>query len=150
MPRASSRSSAVAVAELLHRLVEQLGGRRRVGVELVAGQPQVHRQRHQPLLGAVVEVALDPAALGVAGLDDPRAGGAQLLDLGLQLGVQLLVLGAERGADLLGPADPRAQQAEQEGEGEGGEDDDRGDVGDRLRPPRGRRAAEDQLRQQDQ
>ena len=31
------------------------------------------RERGEPLLGAVVEVALEPAALGVAGLDDPRA-----------------------------------------------------------------------------
>ena len=77
-----------------------------------------------------MEVALDPAALGVAGLDDPRPGGAQLLDLGPQLGVQLLVLGGEGAADLLGPADPRAQQPEQEGEGQAGEDDDRGDERD--------------------
>ena len=95
-----------------------------------ADQPQAHRQRDQPLLGAVVEVALDPAPLRVAGLDDPRAGGAQLRDLGLELRVQLLVLGGQRGADLLGAADTRAQQADQEGEGQAGEDGDRGDEGD--------------------
>ena len=135
MPRASSRSSAVAAASSSIASSSSSAVVAGSRLELVARQPQVHRQRHQPLLGAVVEVALDPAPLRVAGLDDPRPRGAQLLDLGPQLGVELLVLGAERGGDLLGPADPRAQQAQQEGEGEGGEDDDRGDVGavfDRL------------------
>ena len=84
--------------ELGHRLVEQLAGHLRVGVELAARQAQVHGERHQPLLGAVVEVALDPAPLGVAGVDDAGARGAQLLDLGAQLGLQPLVLQGERAA----------------------------------------------------
>ena len=36
-------------------------------------QPHRHPERHQPLLGAVVQVALEPAALGIADLDEPRA-----------------------------------------------------------------------------
>ena len=51
---------------LLHEL-SRLGG---VGLELCARQPQVERQRDQPLLGAIVEVALDPQPLGVGGGDD--------------------------------------------------------------------------------
>ena len=41
--------------------------------------PQVERDRHEPLLRAVVQVALEPPALGVAGLDDARARRGQLL-----------------------------------------------------------------------
>ncbi len=149
MPRASSRSSRGRLAELGHRLVEQLGGAVGVGLELAAHEAQVHRQRHQPLLGAVVEVALDPAPLLVARLDDPRPRRAQLLDLGPQLGVELLVLGGEGGADLLGAADPRAQQAEQEGEGEGRRRRRWRRRRRRLRPGRRRDLAEDQLREQD-
>ncbi len=35
-----------------------------------------------------MKVALQPAPLGVTGLDDPRPGGANLLQLGLHLGLQ--------------------------------------------------------------
>ena len=52
----------------------------------------VSDERDEPLLGAVVQVALQPPALGSAGLDDPRARGAQLLDARAQLGLQALVL----------------------------------------------------------
>ena len=50
-----------------------------------------------------MEVALQPPALGVAGLDDPRARGAQLLQARAQLGVEL--------------GEAAAQQAAEEGEG---------------------------------
>ena len=73
----------------------------------VLGQAQVHGQRHQVLLGAVVQVALDPAALGVAGRDDAGPRFAQLVGLlaqliqgGLQGGVELHVVEGE--ADLAG------------------------------------------------
>jgi hypothetical protein len=36
-------------------------------------EPQRERERDEPLLRAVVEVALQPAALGIAGLDDAGA-----------------------------------------------------------------------------
>ena len=42
------------------------------------GQPEVHRQRHQVLLGPVVDVALQPAARVVLGVDQPLAGLPQL------------------------------------------------------------------------
>jgi hypothetical protein len=34
---------------------------------------QLQHQRHQPLLDAVVQIALDPAAALIRGGDDPRA-----------------------------------------------------------------------------
>ena len=39
-------------------------------------QPQLQRQGDEPLLGAVVQVALEPLALLLPGLDDPGAGAA--------------------------------------------------------------------------
>jgi len=42
-----------------------------VGGQLRLEQPERHRDRDQPLLRAVVQVALDPAALGVGRLDQP-------------------------------------------------------------------------------
>jgi hypothetical protein len=44
------------------------------------GQAQLHLQGHQLLLGAIVDVALDPAALGVLGLDQPDPGGLEVFD----------------------------------------------------------------------
>ena len=90
-PAAASSSSAAAAS-----------GSSRARLARAAGQ----RQRDQPLLGAVVQVALEPAALVVGRLHDPRARGAQLLDLRPQLGVEPLVLERERGrcADRLGSA----------------------------------------------
>ena len=44
-----------------------------------------------------MQVALDPAALLQADLDDPRARGLQLLDARAQLGVEALVLERQRG-----------------------------------------------------
>ena len=38
------------------------------------GEAERHRDRHEALLGAVVEVALDPPPLGVGRLDDPSRG----------------------------------------------------------------------------
>src|SRR4029453_419699 len=84
--------------QLLGRLVER---RRQLpvgaGRDLRAGDPEGERQIHQPLLGAVVQVALDPAALGVAELDDAGPGGADLLELGPDLGLEALVLDRQAG-----------------------------------------------------
>ena len=61
------------------------------------------RERDEPLLRAVVEVALEPPPLGVARLDDARPRRAQLLELRAHLGLQALVLEREpgRGGDLV-------------------------------------------------
>ena len=79
MPRASSRSSSSPCASCVLRGGQDLAGGRRVLLERRADQAQVERERHEPLLRAVVQVALEPPALGVAGLDDARARGGQLL-----------------------------------------------------------------------
>ena len=65
---------------LLARLGDQPRRDRGIALELGLGEPERERQRDQPLLGAVVEVALDPPALGVGGVDDPLARVAQDVD----------------------------------------------------------------------
>ena len=55
----------------------------RAVAEVALGEPQGHAERDQPLLGAVVQVALQPAALLVAGLQEPRPA---RLDLAQRLG----------------------------------------------------------------
>ena len=67
------------VAQLAQRGAELLprGGHEPLllgpGREPSAERAELQRERHEPLLGAVVEVALEPAALAVPRLDDPRA-----------------------------------------------------------------------------
>ena len=70
----------------------------RVAVELLLEQAQLERERDQPLLCAVVQVALQPLALALAGLDDPRARPAQLLEPRPQLGVEAGVLERDPGS----------------------------------------------------
>ena len=89
---------ARARRQLVGRLVQR--GRRAPrggGRDLGAGDPEREREVDQALLGAVVQVALDPAALGVAELDDPGPGGADLLELGPDLGLEALVLDRQAG-----------------------------------------------------
>ena len=72
--------AADELADLFER-ERQLGLRRRdqlrhlgrIGLEPALDQVQVQRDGHEPLLGAVVQVSLDAAALGVARGDDPGA-----------------------------------------------------------------------------
>ena len=59
---ASSSSGAASLGDAAARL---------------GGQSQLDGERGQPLLGAVVEVALEPPPLGVGGLDQARAGRAR-------------------------------------------------------------------------
>ena len=97
MPRASSRSSSSADSSSSPRAREQLLGRERVLVQLGAREPDVQRHRDQPLLGAVVQVALEPPPLLEPDLEHALARAAQLGDLRAQLGVQPLVLEREPG-----------------------------------------------------
>ena len=95
MPRASARSSSSAPPTSASASVEQLvDGAVPVG-ESAAGELECEPDPEQALLGAVVEVALEPPPLGVAGLDDPRARGAHLGELGAQLRLQARVLERE-------------------------------------------------------
>jgi hypothetical protein len=59
--------------ELVASLREQLFGLG-AGSQAAREQPQPHRERDEPLLGAVVEVALQPPAFTVGGGHEPRAG----------------------------------------------------------------------------
>ena len=99
MPRASSRSSARRPSQLGRCLVERhaRSPASEPVADLRAGDAEGQREVHQALLGAVVEVALDAAALGVAERNDPGAGGADLLELGADLGLEALVLDGHAG-----------------------------------------------------
>ncbi|MEJ7721883.1 MAG: hypothetical protein WKF58_16290 [Ilumatobacteraceae bacterium] len=80
-------------AEILHRLrQDRSDSRAGVAVQACLGQPQGQRDRDQALLRAVVQVALDAPALGIAGGDDPRPRRGDLGQLGFDLGLQLLVV----------------------------------------------------------
>ena len=73
------------LGELLPRAPEDLDRSVDVGLEPGLREPQGEGKRREPLLGAVVEVALQPASRRVGGVDDPRPGGAELLLLSLAL-----------------------------------------------------------------
>ena len=77
-PRASSRSSASAWASSSPAPVER-GLRSGSSIRCAAASRRFSDERHQPLLRAVVQVALQPAALGVAGLDEAGARRCELL-----------------------------------------------------------------------
>ena len=79
MPRASSRSSAEASVSSLPTRSRNGAGELRVLVDPRPRHAHLERQRDEPLLRAVVQVALDLAARGVGRLDDARARGVQLL-----------------------------------------------------------------------
>ena len=86
MPRASSRSSCERLGQLGARAPRQLLGRRRVVADAAGRNRSWIATRDEPLLRAVVEVALEPPALGVAGRDDALARGLQLVEPGVGLG----------------------------------------------------------------
>ena len=71
--------------------------RGRVVPDAVLEQPQLQRDPDQALLRAVVQVALEPPPLGVAGGDDPLARGLELGQLRLGLGEQPRVVDRDRG-----------------------------------------------------
>ena len=88
MPRASSRSSAspwvrssCAAARTSRAACGSLSSLR-------GDHAQPERDRDEPLLGAIVQVALEPQALGVADLHDARPRGGQLL-VGVGVGQRL-------------------------------------------------------------
>ena len=90
------------VAQLLDRLLhvdrellEHLDRRSGSSATMSRARLEVHRQRHEVLLGAVVQVALDAAALGVGGGHDPRPRGLQLAGLAAHLVEALLQRGVE-------------------------------------------------------
>ena len=80
MPARELAQLLEARGELLARRLEQRASaaRDRPRARLRASR-SCQRERDEPLLGAVVEVALEPAPLGVAGLDDAGARRGQLV-----------------------------------------------------------------------
>ena len=66
MPRTTERRSSRAVDRGLPGLAQQRGGGLGIGGHQLLGQADVHADRGDPGLGAVVQVALDPAYLGGA------------------------------------------------------------------------------------
>ena len=68
-----------------------------VGSQLLLEQAQLEREGDQPLLGAVVQVALQSLPLLLSGLDDPRTRSPQLLQARPQLDVQAPVLDCDAG-----------------------------------------------------
>src|SRR5438874_1790232 len=82
-PRAFARRAPrplfARLGELCAGVAADLGGARRIGRQPRLREPQRERERDQPLLRAVVQVALEPAALGRLGLDDARSRTPELL-----------------------------------------------------------------------
>src|SRR5262249_54550160 len=72
--------------ELVGRAAQQRLRLARLVVELRQREPERERERDEPLLRTVVQVPLQPPALGVSRLDEPRARRAQLLEVPLPLG----------------------------------------------------------------
>jgi hypothetical protein len=73
------RELARLVQRLLHvapHLFEKRLRSRRIGVQQSSGELQVGRERDQVLLHALMQVALDPATVGVSGQEEPLSGRA--------------------------------------------------------------------------
>ena len=79
-PRMNSRSSdsASTASSCASAIARRTGSG--ASAEALPGHAEVHGQRDQPLLRAVVQVALDPAALGVGRGDDVGPAAGQRLD----------------------------------------------------------------------
>ena len=85
MPWASSRRS-VSISRAWSWQLDELDGPQLVALEPLPGQPEAGDERDDALLDAVVQVALDPSALGVLGRDEPDPRGGELLELLAQAG----------------------------------------------------------------
>ena len=97
VPRPATRAVAPSELPQLVDRIAQLGDRRvegvvdfgrRTPVQGVLGVAEIQPDRHQPLLGTVVEVAGQSAAFLVGDRDDPRPGGVELLQPPPQLDLQ--------------------------------------------------------------
>ena len=74
------------LTQLLARAREQAARLLRRVLQARLRETQGERERDEALLGAVVEVALEPATRVVAGLHEPRARGAELFLVPAALG----------------------------------------------------------------
>ena len=96
--------AARELAQLLERLRELVARRRRQPLrragsvaDAAVDHPELQRHRDEPLLRAVVEVALQPPAFGVAGGDDALARRPELGEPILGLRLQPRVVERDRG-----------------------------------------------------
>ena len=80
MPRARSRSSAIACARLARGRARTSAAASGRSVEPLLGAAELHAQRDEPGLRAVVQVALDPAQLGRLHVERAAPGARQLVD----------------------------------------------------------------------
>ena len=96
MPRAMLRSSSSDAVSSSRAVASSLASWLSGG-DPVGDDPQDDAEADEPLLGAVVEVALELAAGGVAGLDDPGAARPQIGEPRAQVGLQALVLERDPG-----------------------------------------------------
>ena len=85
IPRTRSRISASAWRACSWPSRMQLLRGRRIGLDPFAGEPKVDREHDEPLLGTVVEVALDPVQLGRLDVENGRAARPERLHLAPQL-----------------------------------------------------------------
>ena len=65
---------------LLMRFVDESSGAIRVGLELLPCETEIHRERDEPRLGAVVQVALDPLELVLLRDHGPCSRSLELVD----------------------------------------------------------------------
>ena len=98
MPRASSRSSARLVPSSSCARSSRLPSCSS-SVDPPARGPQQQRERDEPRLRAVVQVALEPPPRGVARLDQPRARRAELLRRLGELVVEVRHVAAQQPAE---------------------------------------------------
>ena len=84
-------------SDLVHDLVERGREDLRLARQRALQAPDLDAERDEPLLRAVVEVALEPPALLVARLDDPRPRRLDLGELEAHLDAQPCDLDRERG-----------------------------------------------------
>src|SRR5213592_161355 len=92
MPRASSRSVSTALPTSVTRPWSISWVCRGSVAAIACAVTQLQFQPYQVLLCAVVQVALDPAPLGVLGRDEALAGYRQFLQPLAELGGEALVL----------------------------------------------------------
>ncbi len=76
--------------QLGRRGLEEPGRGGRIGVELAPRHAELQRERDEPLLSAVVQVALQPAPLTHRHLDEPRSRRLELLDARAELGLEVV------------------------------------------------------------
>ena len=81
---------------LLLALEDELPCGYRIGVDPLAGEPEIEREHHEALLGAIVEVALDPVQLARLDVDDRRATLLERRDLAPELAT---LRGADQSGD---------------------------------------------------